>query len=115
MIRLECSVHDLVNRNMCVVGRFYDEFKMFLLLGCHEDDANRSKLAKLLRFVPRRSVEKLGKKDFQVSVDRANARRFLDRVLPFISSLPHPRLTATRHHEDGLAWEESRPSSCDSV
>merc|ERR1719327_1201672 len=31
--------------------KFYDEFKMFLLLGCHEDDANRSKLAKLLRFV----------------------------------------------------------------
>merc|ERR1712118_150790 len=31
--------------------KFYDEFKMFLILGCHEDDANRSKLAKLLRFV----------------------------------------------------------------
>merc|ERR1712072_120229 len=31
--------------------KFYDEFKMFLLLGCHEDDANRLKLAKLLRFV----------------------------------------------------------------
>merc|ERR1712159_988722 len=31
--------------------KFYDEFKMFLLLGCHEDDANRSNLAKLLRFV----------------------------------------------------------------
>jgi len=31
--------------------KFYDEFKMFLLLGCHEDDANRSKLAKLLRFI----------------------------------------------------------------
>merc|ERR1719299_209587 len=31
--------------------KFYEEFKMFLLLGCHEDDANRSKLAKLLRFV----------------------------------------------------------------
>merc|ERR1711937_902021 len=31
--------------------KFYEEFKMFLLLGCHEDDANRSKLAKLLRFI----------------------------------------------------------------
>merc|ERR550514_1252004 len=31
--------------------KFYEEFKSFLLMGCHEDDANRSKISKLLRFV----------------------------------------------------------------
>merc|ERR1719473_565294 len=30
--------------------KFYEEFKSFLLMGCHEDDANRSKISKLLRF-----------------------------------------------------------------
>lgn len=30
--------------------KFYDEFKFFLNLGCYEDDASRSKIAKLLRF-----------------------------------------------------------------
>merc|ERR1719473_799080 len=31
--------------------KFYEEFKSFLLMGCHEDDANRSKISKLLRFI----------------------------------------------------------------
>ena len=42
--------------------RFYEEFKQFLLVGCFEDDANRSKLAKLLRFVSSYTEKQDGKK-----------------------------------------------------
>jgi len=42
--------------------KFYDEFKSYLLMGCYEDDANRSKLAKLLRFASSWTNEQEGKK-----------------------------------------------------
>merc|ERR1712118_524425 len=42
--------------------KFYEEFKQFLLVGCFEDDANRSKLAKLLRFVSSYTEKQEGKK-----------------------------------------------------
>merc|ERR1719231_1449688 len=42
--------------------KFYEEFKQFLLVGCYEDDANRSKLAKLLRFVSSWTEKQDGKK-----------------------------------------------------
>merc|ERR1719174_1373132 len=42
--------------------KFYEEFKQFLLVGCFEDDANRSKLAKLLRFVSSYTENQDGKK-----------------------------------------------------
>merc|ERR1719231_1286473 len=42
--------------------KFYEEFKQFLLVGCFEDDANRSKLAKLLRFVSSWTEKQEGKK-----------------------------------------------------
>merc|ERR1712224_1007618 len=42
--------------------KFYEEFKQFLLVGCFEDDANRSKLAKLLRFVSSYTEKQDGKK-----------------------------------------------------
>ena len=42
--------------------KFYEEFKQFLLVGCFEDDANRSKLAKLLRFVSSFTEKQDGKK-----------------------------------------------------
>merc|ERR1719183_2472497 len=42
--------------------KFYEEFKQFLLVGCFEDDANRSKLAKLLRFVSSHTEKQDGKK-----------------------------------------------------
>merc|ERR1719335_1703259 len=43
--------------------KFYEEFKQFLLVGCFEDDANRSKLAKLLRFVSSFTEKQDGKKE----------------------------------------------------
>merc|ERR1719183_1572832 len=42
--------------------KFYEEFKQFLLVGCFEDDANRSKLAKLPRFVSSYTEKQDGKK-----------------------------------------------------
>merc|ERR550514_1521669 len=45
-----------------VFEKFYDEFKNFLLMGCHEDDANRSKISKLLRFLSTWTEKQEGKK-----------------------------------------------------
>merc|ERR1719498_374848 len=45
-----------------VFEKFYDEFKNFLLMGCHEDDANRSKISKLLRFISTYTEKQEGKK-----------------------------------------------------
>merc|ERR1711988_1504068 len=42
--------------------KFYEEFKNFLLMGCHEDDANRSKISKLLRFASSFTDKQEGKK-----------------------------------------------------
>jgi len=48
---------------------FYQEFKKNLKLGCQEDDANRSKLSKLLRYVSTKSGRQL------ISLDK-----YLDRM-----------------------------------
>jgi len=48
---------------------FYQEYKKNLKLGCQEDDANRSKLSKLLRYVSTKSDRKL------ISLDK-----YLDRM-----------------------------------
>merc|ERR1711988_1161792 len=51
-------------------GKFYKEFNKNLKMGCYEDDSNRSKLSKLLRFASTKSEE--GK---DISLDK-----YLDRM-----------------------------------
>merc|ERR1711881_806690 len=50
-------------------SKFYKEFAKNLKMGCYEDDSNRSKLSKLLRFITSKSEGK------QVSLDK-----YLDRM-----------------------------------
>jgi len=50
-------------------GKFWKEFNKNLKMGCYEDDSNRSKLSKLLRFVSTKSDGKL------ISLDK-----YLDRM-----------------------------------
>merc|ERR1719498_831043 len=50
-------------------SKFYKEFNKNLKMGCYEDDSNRSKISKLLRFVSTKSEEK------EVSLDK-----YLDRM-----------------------------------
>merc|ERR1712080_670614 len=50
-------------------AKFYKEFNKNLKMGCYEDDSNRSKLSKLLRFVSTKSDEK------EISLDK-----YLDRM-----------------------------------
>merc|ERR1712167_336632 len=49
--------------------KFYKEFNKNLKMGCYEDDSNRSKISKLLRFVTTKSEDK------DISVDK-----YLDRM-----------------------------------
>merc|ERR1711874_437564 len=49
--------------------KFWKEFNKNLKMGCYEDDSNRSKLSKLLRFTTTKSEEK------EVSLDK-----YLDRM-----------------------------------
>merc|ERR1711966_263653 len=51
-------------------SKFYKEFNKNLKMGCYEDDSNRSKLSKLLRFRTTKSEEK------EISLDK-----YLDRML----------------------------------
>merc|ERR1711907_881991 len=39
-------------------AKFYKEFNKNLKMGCYEDDSNRSKISKLLRFISTKSEEK---------------------------------------------------------
>merc|ERR1712224_270384 len=50
-------------------SKFYKEFNKNLKMGCYEDDSNRSKLSKLLRFISTKSEEK------DISLDK-----YLDRM-----------------------------------
>merc|ERR1712085_186700 len=50
-------------------AKFYKEFNKNLKMGCYEDDSNRSKLSKLLRFVSTKSEDK------DISLDK-----YLDRM-----------------------------------
>merc|ERR1711992_519186 len=50
-------------------AKFYKEFNKNLKMGCYEDDSNRSKLSKLLRFISTKSEGK------QISLDK-----YLDRM-----------------------------------
>merc|ERR1711967_190523 len=50
-------------------GKFYKEFNKNLKMGCYEDDSNRSKISKLLRFSSTKSEEK------DISLDK-----YLDRM-----------------------------------
>merc|ERR1711881_257661 len=50
-------------------AKFYKEFAKNLKMGCYEDDSNRSKLSKLLRFVSTKSEGK------DISLDK-----YLDRM-----------------------------------
>merc|ERR1711939_1138724 len=50
-------------------AKFYKEFNKNLKMGCYEDDSNRSKISKLLRFVSTKSEDK------DVSLDK-----YLDRM-----------------------------------
>merc|ERR1711896_29466 len=50
-------------------GKFYKEFNKNLKMGCYEDDSNRSKISKLLRFSTTKSEEK------DISLDK-----YLDRM-----------------------------------
>merc|ERR1719310_294863 len=50
-------------------AKFYKEFNKNLKMGCYEDDSNRSKISKLLRFVTTKSEEK------DISLDK-----YLDRM-----------------------------------
>merc|ERR1712146_716082 len=50
-------------------GKFYKEFAKNLKMGCYEDDSNRSKLSKLLRFTTSKSEGK------EISLDK-----YLDRM-----------------------------------
>merc|ERR1711865_570842 len=49
--------------------KFYKEFDKNLKMGCHEDDSNRSKISKLLRFTSTKSEDK------EISLDK-----YLDRM-----------------------------------
>merc|ERR1712063_137868 len=50
-------------------AKFYKEFNKNLKMGCYEDDSNRSKLSKLLRFKSTKSEDK------EISLDK-----YLDRM-----------------------------------
>merc|ERR1712076_256194 len=50
-------------------SKFYKEFNKNLKMGCYEDDSNRSKISKLLRFTSTKSEEK------DISLDK-----YLDRM-----------------------------------
>merc|ERR1712100_566604 len=50
-------------------SKFWKEFNKNLKMGCYEDDSNRSKLSKLLRFVSTKSDDK------DISLDK-----YLDRM-----------------------------------
>merc|ERR1711881_822954 len=50
-------------------AKFYKEFNKNLKMGCYEDDSNRSKISKLLRFVSTKSEDK------EISLDK-----YLDRM-----------------------------------
>merc|ERR1712072_680048 len=50
-------------------SKFYKEFGKNLKMGCHEDDSNRSKISKLLRFKSTKSEDK------EISLDK-----YLDRM-----------------------------------
>jgi heat shock protein beta len=50
-------------------AKFYKEFNKNLKMGCYEDDSNRSKISKLLRFISTKSEEK------DISLDK-----YLDRM-----------------------------------
>merc|ERR1712023_16521 len=50
-------------------SKFYKEFNKNLKMGCYEDDSNRSKISKLLRFISTKSEEK------EISLDK-----YLDRM-----------------------------------
>merc|ERR1719261_1141357 len=50
-------------------AKFYKEFAKNLKMGCYEDDSNRSKISKLLRFLTSKSTDK------EVSLDT-----YLDRM-----------------------------------
>merc|ERR1711897_31620 len=50
-------------------SKFYKEFNKNLKMGCYEDDSNRSKISKLLRFTTTKSEEK------DISLDK-----YLDRM-----------------------------------
>merc|ERR1712013_973934 len=50
-------------------AKFYKEFNKNLKMGCYEDDSNRSKISKLLRFVTTKSEDK------EISLDK-----YLDRM-----------------------------------
>merc|ERR1719359_2599881 len=50
-------------------GKFYKEFAKNLKMGCYEDDSNRSKISKLLRFISTKSEGK------DISLDK-----YLDRM-----------------------------------
>merc|ERR1711897_52247 len=50
-------------------GKFYKEFAKNLKMGCYEDDSNRSKISKLLRFISTKSEDK------EISLDK-----YLDRM-----------------------------------
>merc|ERR1712230_83741 len=45
-------------------GKFYKEFNKNLKMGCYEDDSNRSKISKLLRFLTSKSTDK------EISLDK---------------------------------------------
>merc|ERR1711907_372196 len=45
-------------------AKFYKEFNKNLKMGCYEDDSNRSKISKLLRYVTTKSTGK------EISLDR---------------------------------------------
>merc|ERR1711953_1634700 len=51
------------------MGKFYKEFNKNLKMGCYEDDSNRSKISKLLRFISTKSDDK------EISLDK-----YLDRM-----------------------------------
>merc|ERR1712186_155903 len=51
------------------MGKFYKEFNKNLKMGCYEDDSNRSKISKLLRFITTKSEDK------EISLDK-----YLDRM-----------------------------------
>merc|ERR1711897_47002 len=50
-------------------AKFYKEFNKNLKMGCYEDDSNRSKISKLLRFITTKSEDK------EISLDK-----YLDRM-----------------------------------
>merc|ERR1712146_813615 len=50
-------------------AKFYKEFNKNLKMGCYEDDSNRSKISKLLRFTSTKSEDK------DISLDK-----YLDRM-----------------------------------